>query len=362
MLTRRQFLKVGVASGVVLAGAGWLATRRGRAPAAGFQWLDERRPAIVTALVPAVLEGALPAAQPARGDAVARGGRGLRSRRLGALARRCRRRSRSSSPCSASRAGRFIVAGVRSAWAEATGEEVTAFLARWRPAASASCGRATRRSRSSSSPRGTATPPRGTAIGYPGPPTLEPQLVMIADPHPRRDRRRLEGRSTPRRSSATSTLEADVVDRRQRRGRRRDRRDPRRRPGSAVVIVEEGPLASSRDFRMREREAYPQLYQESAGRQTAGQGDHDPAGPLRRRLDHRELDLELPHAADAPSPTGATPRPRARRRGRPRPRGSRAWRSGSRSRRGPSRPTRTTTSCAAAARSSASPPPPSAAT
>ena len=39
--------------------------------------------------------------------------------------------------------------------------------------------------------------------------------------------------------------------------------------GLSVVIVEEGPLRSSSDFRMREREAYPQLYQESAGRQTA---------------------------------------------------------------------------------------------
>jgi choline dehydrogenase-like flavoprotein len=38
--------------------------------------------------------------------------------------------------------------------------------------------------------------------------------------------------------------------------------------GLRVAIVEEGPLKSSDDFRMREREAYPQLYQESAGRQT----------------------------------------------------------------------------------------------
>jgi choline dehydrogenase-like flavoprotein len=38
--------------------------------------------------------------------------------------------------------------------------------------------------------------------------------------------------------------------------------------GLRVAIVEEGPLKSSADFRMREREAYPQLYQESAGRQT----------------------------------------------------------------------------------------------
>jgi choline dehydrogenase-like flavoprotein len=38
--------------------------------------------------------------------------------------------------------------------------------------------------------------------------------------------------------------------------------------GLDVVIVEEGPLASSSDFRMREREAYPQLYQDSSARQT----------------------------------------------------------------------------------------------
>jgi len=38
--------------------------------------------------------------------------------------------------------------------------------------------------------------------------------------------------------------------------------------GLSVVIVEEGPLASSSEFRMNEREAYPRLYQESATRQT----------------------------------------------------------------------------------------------
>jgi choline dehydrogenase-like flavoprotein len=38
--------------------------------------------------------------------------------------------------------------------------------------------------------------------------------------------------------------------------------------GLDIAIVEEGPLASSAEFNMREREAYPRLYQESAGRQT----------------------------------------------------------------------------------------------
>ena len=38
--------------------------------------------------------------------------------------------------------------------------------------------------------------------------------------------------------------------------------------GLKVVVLEEGPLRSSSDFRMREADAYPELYQESAARKT----------------------------------------------------------------------------------------------
>lgn len=38
--------------------------------------------------------------------------------------------------------------------------------------------------------------------------------------------------------------------------------------GLKVVLIEEGPLKSSRDFKMREAQAYPSLYQESASRKT----------------------------------------------------------------------------------------------
>ncbi len=41
------------------------------------------------------------------------------------------------------------------------------------------------------------------------------------------------------------------------------------RAGLDVVIIEEGPLKTSSDFRQLESDAYPQLYQESAGRKTA---------------------------------------------------------------------------------------------
>ena len=41
------------------------------------------------------------------------------------------------------------------------------------------------------------------------------------------------------------------------------------RSGLSVIVVEEGPLKSSRDFKMREADAYPDLYQESAARKTS---------------------------------------------------------------------------------------------
>ncbi len=43
------------------------------------------------------------------------------------------------------------------------------------------------------------------------------------------------------------------------------------RAGLKVVLIEEGPLKTSRDFSMRENEAYPQLYQESAARKNRDQ-------------------------------------------------------------------------------------------
>jgi hypothetical protein len=42
--------------------------------------------------------------------------------------------------------------------------------------------------------------------------------------------------------------------------------------GLKVLIVEEGALRSSSDFKMREADAYPALYQESAARQTLDKG------------------------------------------------------------------------------------------
>jgi len=44
------------------------------------------------------------------------------------------------------------------------------------------------------------------------------------------------------------------------------------RAGLRVILLEEGPFASSKDFKMLEAQAYPQLYQESTGRKTKDKG------------------------------------------------------------------------------------------
>ena len=44
------------------------------------------------------------------------------------------------------------------------------------------------------------------------------------------------------------------------------------RSGLKVIIVEEGPLRTAADFKMKEKEAYADLYQEVAGRQTLDKG------------------------------------------------------------------------------------------
>lgn len=58
--TRRTFLKVGIAAGVVFAAARWLDRREALAADPAFAFLDARTARMVAALVPVVLAGALP--------------------------------------------------------------------------------------------------------------------------------------------------------------------------------------------------------------------------------------------------------------------------------------------------------------
>lgn len=131
MLTRRQFLKVGIASGFVLAGAGWIALRRGRAPAPGQTWLDASSATIVTALVPVVLHDAIPADGPPRQAAIHDVVSAF-DRAVAGLSPAVQEEVAQLFSLLGLAAGRFVVAGVRSGWREATVDEVAGFLRRWR--------------------------------------------------------------------------------------------------------------------------------------------------------------------------------------------------------------------------------------
>ena len=171
MPTRRQFLKVGLASGALLAGAGWLALRRGRAPAGSFRWLDERSAVIVAVLVPAVLAGALPAGEPDRRDAI-RGTVEAFDRAVSGLAPAVQDEIRQLFSLLGLAAGRFIVAGVRSSWAEASPEEVSAFLARWRSSRFSLLRAGYQAITQLVVAAWYGNPASWESIGYPGPPSL----------------------------------------------------------------------------------------------------------------------------------------------------------------------------------------------
>lgn len=131
MATRRQFLQVGLASGAVLAGAGWLALRRGSTPAAGMRALDANALAIVSALVPAILDGVLPeepgAHREARRETVE-----AFDRAISGLAPAVREEIGELFALLSFAPARILVAGIVSSWEEANVAEVSAFLARWR--------------------------------------------------------------------------------------------------------------------------------------------------------------------------------------------------------------------------------------
>jgi hypothetical protein len=171
MLSRRQFLKVGLVSGAVLAGAGWFALRGGWKPAGGYRWLDARSSAIVTALVPAILEGSLPSGEPGRSVAV-REVVAAFDRAVSGLSPAVQREIAELFSLLGVAAGRFIVAGVRSPWAEATGDEISAFLRRWRTSRFDLLRVAYQALTQLVIAAWYGNPASWAAIGYPGPPSL----------------------------------------------------------------------------------------------------------------------------------------------------------------------------------------------
>ena len=123
---------------------------------------------------------------------------------------------------------------------------------------------------------------------------------------------------------------------------------------ASVVLVEEGPLRSSGDFRMREAEAYPELYQESAARKTKDKAVNILQGRCVGGGTTVNWTSSVPHAAGHARHSGRRNSASLGSASSDWRRGSRGWSAALRSRPGTCRPTRTTRPSRAAPRNSVS--------
>jgi hypothetical protein len=130
--TRRTLLKAGIAGGVVLVLARWMVTSyspRESAEASGSA-LDSSARAIIAAIVPVLLEGAISDADTsveARAEVVA----GV-DRAVAGLPPGSRKELEQLFALLSSAPTRCLVAGVWSSWPNASPESVAAFLGSWR--------------------------------------------------------------------------------------------------------------------------------------------------------------------------------------------------------------------------------------
>ncbi len=131
---RRTLLKVGVAGGVALVLARWIVTSRDPAPREALEEhasaLDPRSRAIVAAIVPVLLEGALP-----DGDASVEAGAEVVAgveRAVAGLPPGTRKELEQLFALLSFAPTRCLVAGVWSPWAQASRASIASFLASWR--------------------------------------------------------------------------------------------------------------------------------------------------------------------------------------------------------------------------------------
>jgi hypothetical protein len=166
-MQRRTFLALGAAGTALFAVAGWWTWSRQRPPAT----LDADASAIVRAIVPAMLAGALPAGGAERRIAIDETVAGV-ARAIAGLPPAVRDELGQLFALLALAPARRAFAGVASPWNEAREDEVTAFLDRWRDS-----GWALKRSAYDALHQIVIAAWYGNdrawdAIGYPGPPLL----------------------------------------------------------------------------------------------------------------------------------------------------------------------------------------------
>jgi len=172
-MTRRTLLKAGIAGGAALFLARWLYTLSSAPahPDARSFALDARARAIVSAIVPVLLDGTLPAA-PDAGAARAAVVANV-DLAIGGLLPEARKQIDQLFALLAFPPSRCLVAGVWSPWPEASTASIAAFLARWRDSRFALLRSAYGALHQLVLAAWYGSPRAWAAIGYPGPPSLE---------------------------------------------------------------------------------------------------------------------------------------------------------------------------------------------
>jgi hypothetical protein len=172
-ITRRTLLKVGIAGGTALLLTRWLytATSVPTPSGPGFTALDASAQAVVAAIVPVLLEGALPTgrdAAAARADVVI----GV-DQAIAGLPPAARKELGALFSLLAFAPTRCLIAGIWTPWPEASRESVAAFLDAWHDSRFALLRSAYGALHQTVLGAWYGTAQAWPAIGYPGPPSLE---------------------------------------------------------------------------------------------------------------------------------------------------------------------------------------------
>jgi hypothetical protein len=130
VITRRQFIQVGVAGAAVLAAARWLDRPRALAAGPAYRFLDERSAAVVAGLVPVVLT-TLPTEPAARARAVEETVAGF-DRAVAGLSAAVQKEVDELFSILRFAPARFMFTGLWASIEEAKPADIAAFLNRWR--------------------------------------------------------------------------------------------------------------------------------------------------------------------------------------------------------------------------------------
>jgi hypothetical protein len=173
MLTRRQFIKAGIVGGAALTAAGIFYSRSLKEAPAGAvpQGLTLSGRAIIGALVPAILAGALPEAGEARSRAVVRTVDGV-GVAIAGLSAAAQKELGELFALLGFAPARMLLAGLWPRWEEASAADVAEFLQGWRFSRFALLRSAYAGLHDLVLGAWYGTPETWERIGYPGPPEM----------------------------------------------------------------------------------------------------------------------------------------------------------------------------------------------